>query len=300
MICYVILHYKNMKDTVKCIESLKQTASSDSIFIVVDNGSGDGSGLRIKKMYESLTQCQVLILEENVGFSKGNNAGYRLAKDNYYPEFIVIANNDVVFCQKEFEKRIVKLYERTGFYIAGPDVFVPRHSDHQSPMFKKGITIRELEKELEEYRFYQQNPNKFNRRLQLHAFKNMLCSNSKLIRSVYSKLRGKDNLDYKKEYENVGLQGSCLIFSRSFIEKEDKAFDPEPFLYEEEVFLFYRCMKKGYKMVYSPEIAIRHEEAASLTNANRNNTDKLNFMLKHHVIAREMLLNYLNSGVLKI
>ena len=121
----------------------------------------------------------------------------------------------------------------------------------------------------------------------------MLCSKSKIINFVYNKLRGKDVLDYKKRYENVGLQGSCLIFSKQFIDCEDKAFDPEPFLYEEESFLFYRCSNKGYKMVYDPSVAIRHEEAASFINANKNNRERLEFMLKHHVKAREMLLNYL-------
>ena len=40
----------------------------------------------------------------------------------------------------------------------------------------------------------------------------------------------------------------------------------------------------------SPAIAIRHEEAASFRNANRNSGDRLRFMLHHHVAAREMLL----------
>ncbi len=293
--CYVILHYKNETDTRKCVDSLLEKASKDSRFIVVDNGSNDGSGQDLEKLYKDEPQCEVLILEENVGFSKGNNAGYKLAREKYNPDFIIVTNNDVVFWQDDFEQNIAQIYERTGFFVLGPDIYVPRHNDHQSPLFKNGITADELERELSEYRFYRDNPKKFNRRLAIHAFKNMLCSNVSLIRYVYTALRGKDNMDYKKEYEDVGLQGACLIFSKNFIQKEEKAFDPEPFLYEEEVFLFYRCKEKNYKMVYSPDIAIRHEEAASFTNANKNNMDRLNFMLNHHVIAREMLLEYLTK-----
>ena len=102
-------------------------------------------------------------------------------------------------------------------------------------------------------------------------------------------------MDYRKEYVNVGLQGACLIFSKDFIEKEEKAFEPEPFLYEEEIFLFIRCIEKGYRILYSPKIGIYHEEAASFNNALKNNNEKLKFMLKHHVTAREMLLKYLNE-----
>ena len=77
-----------------------------------------------------------------------------------------------------------------------------------------------------------------------------------MINFLYSKFRKKEVLDYRKRYMNVGLQGSCLIFSKDFIDNENKAFDPEPFLYEEEVFLFLRCKKRNYKMLYDPSIGI--------------------------------------------
>lgn len=295
MICYVILHYKNTDDTIKCIESLKNTTDCNSRYIIVDNGSGDGSGERLKQLYVNDLQCYILLLPRNLGFSKGNNEGYRYAKKKFNPDYIVITNNDVVFFQKDFEKKIAQIYEETYFDILGPDIYVPRHRDHQSPMFKMAISVSQLESELKEYQYYKEKPIKFARRLKVHAFKNMLCSKSQLINHVYSKMRGKDILDYRKRYVDVGLQGACLIMSKTFIDNEDKAFEPEPFLYEEEVFLFYRCKKKGYKIVYDPSIAIRHEEAASFSNMKKNKLEKLEFMLDHHVKSREMLLDYLKK-----
>lgn len=85
MICYVILHFKNLDDTIKCVKSLKNTTDHSSRYIVVDNGSGDGSGEKLKQLYGNDTQCDVLLLPKNVGFSKGNNEGYRYAKQNFYP-----------------------------------------------------------------------------------------------------------------------------------------------------------------------------------------------------------------------
>ena len=292
---YVILHYKNLNDTIKCIESLLRTTNNDSNLIVVDNGSGDGSGEKLKKKYQDMPQIKVLLLENNVGFSKGNNAGYIYVKKNYDSDFIVVTNNDVVFYQKNFEETIKKIYAQSQFYVLGPDVYIPRHKDHQNPLFKTPINKQQLINEIKEYKYYRKNPLKFEKRLKIHALKNRLCSKYKVINFLYSTLRGKDVLDYKKRYENVGLQGSCLIFSKKFIMKEDKAFEPEPFLYEEETFLFYRCQKKSYKMVYDPSIAIRHEEAASFTNANKDNIQRLKFMLNHHVKAREELLKYLEK-----
>lgn len=294
-ISYVILHYKNLNDTIKCIESLLRTTNNDSNLIVVDNGSGDGSGEKLKKKYQDMPQIKVLLLENNVGFSKGNNAGYTYVKKNYDSDFIIVTNNDVVFYQKNFEETIKKIYAQSQFYVLGPDVYIPRHKDHQNPLFKTPINKQQLINEIKEYKYYRKNPLKFEKRLKIHALKNRLCSKYKVINFLYSTLRGKDVLNYKKRYENVGLQGSCLIFSKKFIMKEDKAFEPEPFLYEEETFLFYRCQKKSYKMVYDPSIAIRHEEAASFTNANKDNIQRLKFMLNHHVKAREELLKYLEK-----
>ena len=164
MICYIILHYKNIGDTIKCVESLKNTADYSSRYIIVDNGSGDGSGEKLKQLYKNDAQCSVLLLPENLGFSKGNNEGYQYAKQKFNPDYIVITNNDVVFFQKDFERKIMRIYKETHFDILGPDIYVPRHGDHQSPMFKKPISISQHENELNEYQYDQENHNKLSRR----------------------------------------------------------------------------------------------------------------------------------------
>lgn len=295
MICYVILHYKNIQDTRKCIDSLIQMMNPSSRIVVVDNGSGDDSGDQLKKEYES-EQISILALDTNVGFSKGNNAGYAFAKDRFSPDFIVVTNNDVVFNQKDFELKIEELYSTKYFDVLGPDVYIPKNNEHQNPIFLHGITIPELEHELEEYKRYLENPQSFEKRLKLHWMKNRLVSQHPVIRKLYSRIRHKEEIDYRREYENVGLQGSCIIVSRKYIQNEVKMFDPEPFLYCEEEFLYYKCMDKGYKILYSPAVSIRHEEAASFNNMSKNNEEKLKFMLEHHVKAREMLLEYLKQS----
>ena len=246
-ISYVILHYKNLNDTIKCIESLLRTTNNDSNLIVVDNGSGDGSGEKLKKKYQDMPQIKVLLLENNVGFSKGNNAGYIYVKKNYDSDFIVVTNNDVVFYQKNFEETIKKIYAQSQFYVLGPDVYIPRHKDHQNPLFKTPINKQQLINEIKEYKYYRKNPLKFEKRLKIHALKNRLCSKYKVINFLYSTLRGKDVLDYKKRYENVGLQGSCLIFSKKFIMKEDKLSNQNHFYMKKRLFYFIGVKRKVIK-----------------------------------------------------
>lgn len=293
MICYLVLHYKNTEDTEKCIESILKISNKEDHIIVVDNGSGDGSGLYLDEKYKENYRIKIIISDKNIGFSKGNNLGYKYIREKYNPKFIVVTNNDVVFWQSDFQEKVNNIYNRTKFDVLGPDVFIPDNNEHQNPLFLKGITIPELEKELAEYKAYLSRPETFERRLQLHKWKGRLCSHFWIVRKLNSVLRKREEIDYKKEYINVGLQGSCLIVSENYIKQEEKMFDPEPFLYCEEVFLYYKCKKMNYKMVYSPLIKIRHEEAASFKNANKNNTKRLEFMLQHHVMARELLLEYL-------
>ncbi|WP_348664275.1 glycosyltransferase [Dubosiella newyorkensis] len=292
---YIILHYKNINDTINCVESLLKIINPNHKIVVVDNGSNDGSGEKLEENYCCYRQIKVLKLPKNVGFSKGNNAGYQYIKKELKSDFIVITNNDVIFYQDDFEGKIESIYLETKFHVLGPDVYIPRHKDHQNPLFKTPINIEELKNEINQYKYYKNYPNRFEERLKIHILKNMLCSNNKMINFLYSKFRKKEVLDYRKRYMNVGLQGSCLIFSKDFIDNENKAFDPEPFLYEEEVFLFLRCKKRNYKMLYDPSIGIIHAEAASFTHSTKNNKERITFMLEHHIKSREALLDYMST-----
>lgn len=96
--------------------------------------------------------------------------------------------------------------------------------------FKKGITIQELSKELDEYKEYEKNPSRFKNRLRLHWLKNRLVSKNAAARKLYSIIRKKDDIDYRKEYENVGLQGSCIIISqKSIFKMKIRCLNQRPF-----------------------------------------------------------------------
>jgi len=294
-VCYLILHYKNINDTIKCMDSLANTAGEDSSFVIVDNGSGDGSGEKLLERYGKHPKCHVILLEENLGYSKGNNVGYQLIREEMKPDYLVVTNNDIVFEQLDFEKKIDEIYKRTGFHLLGPDIFIPWNKEHASPLFGPTISIEALEADLQEYIYYEKNPEQFIKRLKAREIKNRLCSQSKIIRVVYNKLRGKEDLDYTKERRNVGVQGACLIVSKKYIEQEEKMFDPEPFLYCEEVLMYFKCKKKQYEIVYSPELKVLHEESASFKNENKNMDERIRFMLKHYVISKKMVLDYLTQ-----
>ena len=66
-----MVNYKNYKDTIKCLDSLKKVMYQNLSIIVVDNNSKDDS-FEILKEYED---DRIIVMESgfNGGFAFGNN-----------------------------------------------------------------------------------------------------------------------------------------------------------------------------------------------------------------------------------
>ena len=78
------------------------------------------------------------------------------------------------------------------------------------------------------------------------------------------------------------LSGSCLLVRRSAF-NELGGFDPDFFMYFEDVDLGYRFGKLGYRNVYEPSVAVTHSGAHSTTS------DSSRMIAVHHRSARTFL-----------
>ena len=146
-VCFVILHYNALEDTIKCVESIQslvETSEHNVSIIIVDNCSPNGTGARIKKRYENVTNVDVLLLEKNIGFARGNNAGLQFANQKYAPDFIILSNNDIVIEQKDFIPQILELHHEYHFAVLGPKIFAPYKGVYQNPLRDKAYTISEI------------------------------------------------------------------------------------------------------------------------------------------------------------
>ena len=89
----ILVNYKNYKDTIKCLDSLKKVMYQNLSIIVVDNNSKDDS-FEILKEYED---DRIIVMESgfNGGFAFGNNFGIRKALEND-SDYVLLLNNDTV------------------------------------------------------------------------------------------------------------------------------------------------------------------------------------------------------------
>ena len=132
----VVLHYKNLEDTLACLESLRKVTYNDYHIVVVDNDSQDGS---YEYLVEHATDCQVIQSGENRGYAAGNNVGIRYALENQ-ADYVCILNNDVEV-EPDFLTKLVEYMESASDVgMAGPVVYeFDRRDIVQSAGFSIGI-----------------------------------------------------------------------------------------------------------------------------------------------------------------
>ena len=188
------------------------------------------------------------------------------------------------------DERIQKIYNQTGFYVLGPDIYVRHNREHQSPMMLSLPSKKNIEHELHMYEYYLEYPRKWVVRRKLQDMKNRTCQSSKLINSVFCKIKKKNPIDYTIRHINCCVQGACIIVSKKFIDTENKMFTPEPFLYCEELLLYKKCIDKGYLIVYDPNVQIWHEDSSTMKKINSNSFEKAKFTLPHHIEALKIVM----------
>ena len=123
MVCFVILHYMALEETIQCVESILNNIEGDKKVIVVDNCSPNNTGADLEKRYAGSGNVDVLQTGKNLGFAKGNNFGYGYAVQNYDPDFVVVMNNDMEIRQQDFISRMEKSWEEHRFAVMGPDIY---------------------------------------------------------------------------------------------------------------------------------------------------------------------------------
>lgn len=102
----VILNWNGLDDTINCLDSLKKLDYSNYQVVVIDNGSENNEGAKLKKQFPDV---HVVQNKDNKGYTGGCNQGIEYGQKTK-SDYILLLNNDVVVT-KDFLKPMVNFYE---------------------------------------------------------------------------------------------------------------------------------------------------------------------------------------------
>lgn len=279
IICFVILHYNTIKETRNCVSGILALDHADNIrIVIVDNASPNQTGKQLASDYSLNENVDVILRDNNDGFSAGNNEGCDYAIKKWSPDFLVVANNDIEFCQSDFISRIWDEYEKNPFAIMGPDIYAPVSGVHQSPMGKYP-------------------PNR--KRVDITIFLNQLTL--WLYPVVYPVMRryfkkNKSNHqseNYRVYQENICLMGACMIYSKEYTDARDKIFEPETNFYYEEYIQTLWCINNNKKIIYKPDIVVYHMEVIATKSIDKCDKERIRFRMRNILSAAKVYRKFL-------
>ena len=121
----IVLNWNRLKDTVECLESIRQSDYTNYEIIVVDNASSDGSPKVIKEQFPG-----VIVIEnkENTGFTGGNNIGIRRALE-CKADYVWLLNNDAVIKKDTIRILVQSLESDPRIGMASPLIYFYANAD---------------------------------------------------------------------------------------------------------------------------------------------------------------------------
>lgn len=196
----------------------KETAGFDYEVIVVDNASSDYS---VEKVRQNYPQARVIVNEGNIGFSKGNNVGLKVAQG----EYLMLLNSDVIVRDGAINQLVKFLDEHPEAVMVGPRLI---NSD--------GSFQASCRRKL---------PNPWNSFVYLFGLK-------KLIKAEY-----KSDSRPEAVEETEGLSGAAMMFRRQVYETIG-GLDEDFFMYGEDLDFCFRVKEKVGRIFFVGTAVITH------------------------------------------
>jgi O-antigen biosynthesis protein len=261
----IIVNYNVKEFLQNLIHSISKSSPKISReIIIVDNASNDGSVEFIK---EKFPEVNLIANNKNLGFSKANNIGMKLAKGKY----ILLLNPDTFVSEDTFEKMIEFFDSKPEVGLAGCKILNPDGT------------------------------------LQLacrRSFPGPWTSFCKVtgLSKLFSKTRlfAKYNLTYlnsDQTYEVDAISGSFMMFRKELYEKIG-GLDENFFMYGEDLDFCYRTQKSGYKVYYVHSTQIVHYKGESTKRSSLDET-KIFYNAMHLFVKKHLSGSFLVGIILQ-
>jgi len=221
----IIISYNTEKITIDCLKSIIESLKNSSLkyeIIVVDNASKDNSVSSIKKLKSEIKNrnLKINLIEnkENIGFGPANNQAAKIAKSDY----LLFLNSDIIVLNADIEKlyNFYKQNEKLFNFLGGKLLNKDMTSQPScGPMYTLPMVLAHLFLRGDYWGLTRYSPNKIK--------------------------------------EADWISGACILTKKEYFEKLD-GFDEKIFMYMEEIDLFYRAKKHGFKVFFYPEAQFIH------------------------------------------
>jgi N-acetylglucosaminyl-diphospho-decaprenol L-rhamnosyltransferase len=224
----VVVDYNAGDYLVRCLDSLKSSAGDATLEIVlVDNASRDGSaGLAL----EAHPDVELIQNEDNRGFSAAVNQGIGRSR----APFVLLMNPDAEVSAGTLSALMKVAEDRPRVAVVGP---VIRNPD--GTIYRSG-------------RVFPSIPDAVG-----HAFLWPFLPNNRFSRAYTL-------ADWDRTTERVvdWVSMACMLVRRAALD-DVGVLDESFFLYAEELDLCTRLQRKGWQVLYTPELEVTHEGAVS-------------------------------------
>lgn len=214
----IIINYNSSHYTANCVKSIFEQTKDISFEIIIVDNNSTVDNINALKALNKTYEFQLILSKTNLGFGGGNHLGYQFAKGNY----LAFINNDTIFIDNSLLKLFNYAEQHDDIGVLGP-----QQIDEDHKPFK--------------YAYRQFTGLKY------HLF------NLPKPQKYYSKKHG--NLDTPFEVDQVS--GAFMFFKTDAYEAVN-GFDPNIFLFYEEMDICKRLKNAGYSTVFFPNTTFIH------------------------------------------
>lgn len=287
-IAFVILNYNVFSELCQCVESIINKIDVKNFkIVIVDNGSEIDILNKIYCKYKDNNFINIISLNNNLGFANGNNKGIKYVREIYNAKYICCLNNDTIFLQSDFFKRLNYIYEKNRPALIGPLIYLKDNT--VQPLVGYLKSIEEYKKELMEL----ENGYELSKTRRIVNF----VKKYRLFKYLYFRIKKmlKDNyLNPYTDKKDIILHGCCIIFTEEFFKKLD-GFDSRTFMYGEEEILFLNTIRQNLTTLYSTDLIIKHLEDISTDNTYKSRRMKSMFYSINKIKSLKILIDDLKK-----
>jgi len=112
-VAIILVNWNGLEFTRSCLCSLRMVDYHDFKVILVDNGSGNDEGVRLKKEFPEIHLIQN---KQNLGFAGGNNVGISYALEKGFTHLLLL-NNDTEVASDFLSEMLLKLHRYPEFAV---------------------------------------------------------------------------------------------------------------------------------------------------------------------------------------